>query len=48
MMSRQRTETKDYSGLFLGVILGGLVVIVLVLMVSVEESRVRIVGAEPP
>lgn len=47
MMSKQHTQTRDYSGLFLGVILAGLVAIVLVLMIAVAQSRARLTGLIP-
>lgn len=41
MAQQRQKETNDYTGLFLGVILGGLVAIVIVLMLAVGQSRAR-------
>jgi hypothetical protein len=41
MMKAQHNAARDYSGLFVGTILTGLVVIVFVLMLAIAQSRAR-------
>jgi hypothetical protein len=47
MIGDRNGEAKDYSGLFLGIILAGLVAIVLVLMFAVGQSRARTAAFRP-
>ncbi|MEW6769622.1 MAG: hypothetical protein AB1342_16490 [Pseudomonadota bacterium] len=46
-MSKQHAPTRDYSSLFLGVILAGLAAIVFFLMIAVAQSRVRAGSIRP-
>ena len=41
MMKAQHNAARDYSGLFVGTILTGLVAIVFVLMMAIAQSRAR-------
>ena len=41
MTKARHTAARDYSGLFVGMILSGLVAIVFVLMMAVSQSRAR-------